>query len=70
MLMYDFYRGWHFPSNGAIANVVHRDLDLYYQGNKISVNIKYTIWKTMRTNTKCLSTTTFIEVDICYRMAL
>ena len=50
MLKYDFYRGWHLPSNGAILHVPHCDLDLYFQGHKISGNHKiYNIWKMMRT---------------------
>ena len=27
MLMYEFYIGWYQPTNGAIANVVHRDMN-------------------------------------------
>ena len=35
----DFYRGWYYQSNGAITNVVHRGLDLYFQGHQIYGNI-------------------------------
>ena len=49
MLKYDFYRGWYWPSKDTIANVVHLDLDLYFQGHEISGNyIVYNILKTMR----------------------
>ena len=46
MLKYDFYRGWMVDTShrmvqlGAIANIVHRDLDLYFQGHKISGNMQ------------------------------
>ena len=54
----------HCPLNGDTVNVVRLDLDLHFQGNKYwNVNIS----KTLRASEKC-SSTTFIEVDICYRM--
>ena len=48
---------------------VHDDLDLYFQSHTISGNIFIgaTIWKTGRASKEC-SSTTFIEVDIRYRM--
>ena len=54
-------------------NVVHRDLDLHFQGPKISGNIKiynvwkkiYNVWKVVRDSEKC-SSSTLIEVDISY----
>ena len=55
---------WYLPSIGAMVNVVHRDLGLYFQcchkpsGNHTIFNI----WKTVRACEKC-SSTTFIEVD-------
>ena len=39
MLKNDFYRGSYYPSNGAIANALHRDLDLYFQGPTVSENM-------------------------------
>ena len=52
------------PSNGATANVVHYDLDLYFEGHELlNVNIS----KTVRASEKC-SSMTLIEVDICHRM--
>ena len=39
---YDFYRGRYLPSNGIIANVVLRDLDLNFQDNKLK---KVISWK-------------------------
>ena len=39
----------YMPSNGAIANVVHCDLGLYFQCHKISANhIIFNIWKMVR----------------------
>ena len=56
-------------SNSVIANVVHRDPDLYFQGYKISGNhIIIYIWKTVRASKKCFKII-FIEVDITHRMA-
>ena len=46
------------------ANVVHRDLDIYYQDHKIG---NANMWKTVRASEKW-SSMTFIEVDIRYRM--
>ena len=31
MLKYVFFRGWYWPSNGAIASVVHPDLVLFFK---------------------------------------
>ena len=31
----------YLPSDGAITNVVHHDLDLYFQGQKMSEIYKY-----------------------------
>ena len=56
------------PSNGTIVNVVHHDLDLYFQGHNISGNhIIVNIWKMVRASEKC-SSTSFIEVGTGYRM--
>ena len=49
--------------------IVHRSVDLYFQGHTISKNISlYNIWKTVSASEKC-SSTTFIEVSISHRMA-
>ena len=54
----------YLPSNGATANVVYHDFDLYFQGHEIwNVSILITV----RASEKC-SRSTFIEVDIAYRM--
>ena len=56
----------YLQSNGATANFVYDDLDIYFQGHTFfNVNIS----KTMRASKKC-AITTFIEVDICHRMRL
>ena len=56
-------------SNDAIANAVHHDLDLYFQGKKMSGNhIIFNVWKTVRVSEKS-SSTTFIVVDIGHPMA-
>ena len=65
----DFYRGWYCPSNSAIASDIHRELDLYFLGHKISGNKFINIWKTVRDSKECPNTTTFIEVDISHRIA-
>ena len=58
----------YLPSNGAIANAVHHELDLCFHGHKISENLQtYNIWQTVRANENC-SITTFVEVDASYRM--
>ena len=58
----------YFPSNGAIANVVHRDFDLYFHSHTNSGNhVIFDIWKTVRVGEK-YSSKTFIEVDFCHRM--
>ena len=54
----------YLSSNGATANVVHRDFDLHFQGHKIS---NENISKTVRLSKKC-SSMSFIEVEICHRM--
>ena len=41
------YEVMYLPSNGAIANIVHRDLDLHFQCHKIS---NANIWKSVRTS--------------------
>ena len=57
-----------YPSNGAIANVVHHDLDLYFQGHIVSLNhIILHIWKTVRASEQC-SSTTLMEFDTSHRM--
>ena len=69
MLKYNFYRGWYWPSIGAIVNVVHRGLALYFQDHTISGNhIIYNIWKTVRAvrdSEKCTSSP-FMKVDISH----
>ena len=50
----------YLPSNGAIANVVHRDLDTYFQGHKIwNANIV----KTVKASEK-RAVVTFMEAGI------
>ena len=39
MLRYDFYRGWHLPSNKTIVYVVLDDLDQNFQGQTFQVAI-------------------------------
>ena len=52
---YDFYKSWYWPSSDAITNVIHCDLDLYFQGKKYSGNHKiYNIFKTVRGSEKCI----------------
>ena len=63
-----FYRSRHWPSNNAIANVAHRDLDLYFQGHTISG--KHLIsGKRLNASEKC-SNMTFIEVVISHRISI
>ena len=63
MLKYDFHRGWYSPSNGAIVDVVHLDIDVYFQGYKIG---NANIWNTARVSEKC-SSMTFMVVDVRHR---
>ena len=42
------YELMYLQSNGAVANVVHRDLDLYFQGHNIFGNIIYHIWNMVK----------------------
>ena len=58
LLYYDFYRRSYSPSNGAIANVVLRDLDLHFQ-DQILLSAK-----TVRASVK-MCAMTFKEVGIC-----
>ena len=39
MLKEDFYRGWYFPSNGTISNVLLRGFDLFLQGKIFQLQI-------------------------------
>ena len=60
----------YFQWNGAIANVVQCDLDIYFQGHTFYGNhVIFNMWKTVKASEKCLSTT-FIEIDIIHLMAL
>ena len=53
----------YLPSNGAIANVVHRDIDLYFQGHANSENhIIFNIFKMESASEKC-SSKSLIEFD-------
>ena len=54
----------YLPSNGAIANVVYRDLDQLFQGHIIRNDY---IWNTVRVSEKG-SLVTFIDVDIGQRI--
>ena len=65
MLKYEFYR---LLYNGANANVVRRDLDLYFQGYNISGNHIFNILKTVTAIEKILPMT-FMQVDIRYHTA-
>ena len=57
-----------FASNGASANVVHRDLDIFNVTQFLEI-VKYVISeKLIRASEKC-SSTTFIEFDISHRVA-
>ena len=59
----------YLSSNGAMANGVHRDLDVYFQGQTISgIHVVYNIWKTVISSEQCRSSS-FIDVDIGQRMA-
>ena len=60
---------WYFLCNGINTNIVHRDLDLYFQLHKIGNHITSSIWKTVRAGEDCFSRT-FMEVDINNRMKL
>ena len=51
---YDVCRFWHFPSNGVIAKIVRRCLDLLFDGKKIIFSIS----ETVRAIAKCMG-------DIC-----
>ena len=57
----DFYRGWFSLPNG-IANVVLGDLNLHFQGQTFNIS------ETVRASAK-MQAVTFIDVDICNRMA-
>ena len=46
--------GLYSPSNDSIANVVHRDLDLYFQRHNFWKYIIYNIWKTASVRKKIL----------------
>ena len=59
----------YLQSNGAIANVVHCDVDLYFQGHTNSGNHIFSICKTVRTSDEDYSSTTFKEVCSNHRMA-
>ena len=56
----------YLQSNGAIANVAHSDLDLYFKCHLFSGSINiYNISKTVKASEKCSSMTS-VEVDIHY----
>ena len=51
-----------------IANIIHRDLDLYFHGHKISGNdIIFNIWKAVRLAKN--AQVQILKVDISHRMA-
>ena len=39
IVKYDFYRGWYLSSNGTIANVALRDIDVNFKGQTFQVAI-------------------------------
>ena len=62
IIKYDFYIGWYYPSNGAIAKAVHIDLDQYFQSHNISGN--------MENGESYRESTTFVDADMRYLTAL
>ena len=53
----------YLPSNGVTANVLHRDIDLYFQGHTNSENyIIFNIFKTVSASEIC-SSKSLIEFD-------
>ena len=51
----------HFSSNGSTTNVVHHDLDLYFQGHESEMS------EIVKART--IIPDVFIDIDICHRMA-
>ena len=65
MLVRDFHRGWHLPSNGTTANIVLCDLVLNFQVQTIKVAILTSKgWKI-----QALQLSLHRKSDICHRMA-
>ena len=56
--------GKHLPSNGVIAKIALRDLDLLSR----SKHFKMYIFQTVRAGTKTNVWETFADFDICHRM--
>ena len=53
--MGDIFRFWHLPSNGVVAKIAIRDLDLLFGGQIFTI---FYIFETVRSSAKCVG-------DIC-----